>query len=1467
MAYIPSYSKYSKSDERAELGESSNSSSSSSGSRSRSGVYVPSYKGYSKSYEKEESAAEKMRQATRTTAKQNLTPNKALEDVIGFVRKNVIDPIVDSGKSVGHSVKAAGMAVDSMAKGEKGEKLAESKRRVAEEFNKGNVGKKSGIVDGSKVDSQGRYTGDKSISGKQARQALGAAAEDALNIGSVLPAGGVVRGAKIAVQGGKAVVRAAGKAAVEGAAYGAAYGGAKTLQDDKITAESAAENIAGGTAGGAVVGGVLGAAGAAAGRLAKAADRKVGAAISTKLKGKTQLTTLPADKLKNVEFEAPDKGTVLAYKNMIAEGKDVGPIKIVKDSAGNLTVEDGKHRLQAYKELGIKDIPVEVEGGISQGMQNIGEKGVVAGLNKTLSDAGRSTVYRISDMLGKTTPGRKVIDAKDDFMTKWVSNLHPLYKTLKRSDFEGKTNGAYVAAREAIGNSNRALSFAQDFIENNQNMKTVADGIASRGANVIKSRKTFDEYAKVKSELDLVASGKKRYDRAKIEELTNRAEKLRGDGHDFEGEYQGLVGFYSDLNEFRYKEGLISEADYKRFKDEPFDYVRQQREIPDWMKDKPGGPGAGSKASITKSAAIQSRNKYADGELLSPLETAVRTAQSAHVEAYRNRAAKTVTSLLSEAGEAKMLRTTDVVREKQGLLRDLKESKPIVSKMYKVLRSNKVQADRLAREIQRLEDEGYHVSQMGERPEPRTDQPKTITVKQAAAYTKDNAPKTLDELKQSYTVKAALQKEYGSGATGMAQIAADIHNGGWSQLMELNPNISRSTAKSLAAQVMAEPTEFGVRTLKITEGGGRKLTTKQVIENLITADPKGLKQIRNMIENRDSKLSPLMDQIELMGRDLHDLHMQRSGIWNQANAMKTTVDKKGLTSLSFLDDGVENIVKIDPAVASAIHDWDAQSQNVLNNFLRVTNNIFKYGTTGANAGFALPNFVADQIGSAVNSRSLMATHNPVNFARAFMMTIGKPIGERDAKILQEYTAGNKGALNINQYTKPATSEKVANELMLKNADKISKTYTLIRNPKSGFGELFNGLEALVGSTEQLTRVQNFRGAYTKAAKEGLDASRVANQAARENSIDFLEMGSYGRVVNSFIPYFNASIQGSRTMLRNAAERPASFAAKTAALVGMPVAMSTMWNLSDPKREEIYKTIPDYVKATNLVVISPNAQWNEGKKKWEGVYLMKKPPGMSEFAEPVRRFLEFQASNDPNIRKDFMKFLESDGQKMAGDFLSGMGPVDFTDPYKFLSSVTPQALKPTAEAILNKNFFTGEDIVKDNMKDLPADQQKYKNYSKLTSAIAQQFNTSPLRVDQWIKDTFGEVGTNAVNTVDRLSGAPEEAIGGRSLEESVTRRFYGAPGGEDTNAFYKAYNPASAARKAASKQVTELVQAGEIKRAKRVADEFNASIPGHFQGFWTQHKNSPTYSKDWDEQVDKLEIPVTVQGFAARKKQK
>lgn len=1065
--------------------------------------------------------------------------------------------------------------------------------------------------------------------------------------------------------------------------------------------------------------------------------------------------------------------------------------------------------------------------GKTVGVDQFTKNGVIGTLDQFVSRGIRKAGYAAEDALNKTNLGSKLVQGKDDFMQKWVTDKHNILKELRRADFEAgvKNPGYEMRARELMGDISRSSGMAKDWLENNQNAQALSQSLLDRAANRQGHRisgkgadtkigmrsgsseqvsKEFDEYAKIRSEFDLMNAGKKDFSKEKVDNLNKRWQQLQDKGVNYEKEYNLLTGVYKDDLKNRFDNGLISKAQYDELSKDGFDYVRVQREQPKWLTEKPNsGASTSQKASLSKSDTIQKLDKHAEGEQLSPLQVMMDRINNTHLEATRNKAASEIGTMLNDTGAGKFIRTTDMINEKRALLTKVAEGKQIAAKLNRTLRTNKNAANNLRKEITALKAEGRDKL--------------TRKMNETVDYLDDLAKK--------------------------------------------NPN--------------------GV------------FSDRQMADVLTSMSSTELRRLSRKIATRDKNMQPFLDRIETLNGQLKKVHELNRKNWWDANSIKTNPSTSDIPTFSFLDKGEKNIIQTSPEIAHAIHNWGKQDINALTEFARKTNQMFKMGTTGVNPAFAIPNFIGDQVESAINSKNVLATHNPINFMRATMMAAGRPLSKKDAQILEQYAKFNAGGKKIDIYRKQKDAgQQVADwinnsgkgnrsiEEIAKNpgellgdaanmAKRAKVKTTEYINPMKGGKAAWEKFQDMVGMTEDITRIQNFRGTYNKALKDGMSESAAlsnAKVAARENSIDFNEAGELARVTNSFSAYFNSAIQGSRTMARNLRDNPVSASMKIAAIAGTPTVASTAWNLSDKDRAAVYKDIPEYEKANNFIIVMPGAHKKEDGS-YEGVIKIKKPAGVAGFVEPVRKFMEYQHATG----KDLSSFLKENGAGMAMDFASDQGPVKFSRDGKFdllgaAGSLTPVAIKPTLEAALNKDMYTGRDIVSDKLAEKPTDEQTSKQKSLLGSAIASQLGVAPKHVDHFIKGQFGEFGTNIQNAADRLAGADDEWAGGRSIDKSIARRFSGAAGGEATTAFYNTYNPAANARKRASEQVTSLIQQGKWNEAKRRAAEYNETIAKRFSGFMHDHADSAGYDDSWDDKINKLYLSTNVKSFKARAKQ-
>lgn len=139
--------------------------------------------------------------------------------------------------------------------------------------------------------------------------------------------------------------------AKETAAWTAAATGADVLNDRPVTPQSIAMNAGGAALG--VGGGLIGARGAKnAVRAHREATLKAATDTQQPIRAKTSVL--------NSYEGAPDRLQVEKYKQAIRQGRPVDPIITMKDQTGRYGIEDGKHRFQAYKELGFNEVPVKV---------------------------------------------------------------------------------------------------------------------------------------------------------------------------------------------------------------------------------------------------------------------------------------------------------------------------------------------------------------------------------------------------------------------------------------------------------------------------------------------------------------------------------------------------------------------------------------------------------------------------------------------------------------------------------------------------------------------------------------------------------------------------------------------------------------------------------------------------------------------------------------------------------------------------------------------------------------------------------------------------------------------------------------------------------------------------------------------------------------------------------------------------
>ena len=472
-------------------------------------------------------------------------------------------------------------------------------------------------------------------------------------------------------------------------------------------------------------------------------------------------------------------------------------------------------------------------------------------------------------------------------------------------------------------------------------------------------------------------------------------------------------------------------------------------------------------------------------------------------------------------------------------------------------------------------------------------------------------------------------------------------------------------------------------------------------------------------------------------------------------------------TISYFDKGKKVTFETSKEIADAAKALNVQQLSILGKIIALPTRVARLGITGLNIPFIAANIVKDQLTAFINSARGLKTSivNPNNFFRALFSAV-----KHDELYDEMVRAGGGG-----------TSFDIARE-------QIPKTIKKIRSGKSAGrkilytvthpSELLRAVEDIVARSEEFTRLQQFRGTKKAALKQGLleqEANIQAGRAARESTVNFARRGEWGTVLNTTFLYLNAGIQGSRTLLRSFQQRPVATSLKVVTSLFLPTASVTAWNLNDPERKAAYEDIAEYEKENNLIIIPPNPTKDEDGR-WN-VIKIPLAQGLNSLAGLIRKPMEQAFGLDP------VKFND-----IATALIGTVSPITIKETEEgkvalgrtALSTLTPQALKPTAEAVTNQSFFTGFPQVPQSLEKLSPELQVKPRTSGTARLIAKPLKVSPIKVENFIKGTFGGVGAQVVNLMDKaLAGLdiiPSTQVGGENIAEAISKRFSKARGG-------------------------------------------------------------------------------------------
>ncbi len=627
--------------------------------------------------------------------------------------------------------------------------------------------------------------------------------------------------------------------------------------------------------------------------------------------------------------------------------------------------------------------------------------------------------------------------------------------------------------------------------------------------------------------------------------------------------------------------------------------------------------------------------------------------------------------------------------------------------------------------------------------------------------------------------------------------------------------LNRAGLSASLARPLPDPTLAG----KLADPGAKmtKSELRSVLDNIVeNTDTRILKSIRKQIARREPKLAKALDELQDIQSVLKGVNAERL---NQFNELAKLADEKvrNRPTIQRMVNGTKEIYETTPEIEAAAKGFGPVYMGTLGRVISAPVRFLQTTITGGlNPAWVATALPRDFIEGLVMSRRAAQTHNPANIYSSIRDAARLP--KNDNELWQAFMSYERGSSSIIDLTRGAKSNAQAiRELSRQKMPLIKKGAEVIKRP----GDFYQAIQDSAKWNEQLTKYQNFRGNYNKLIKEGVDQEQAFNIAlyeGRNATGNLLEQGDWTRALAAVFPYFNPTIQGGATLIRNLAERPVSTSAKIVTAVQIPAVIATAWNMSDPRRAEAYLDISPEERERYTVIVLPGSEKTDGK--WQ-VVKIPKAPGVGGFANPIERMMVGMYGQDPGrFEKEWQSIIKAFGS-----------PIDPGSWNQAVGSIIPFQLKPIIEGQANFDFYSGREIVPDWLKEENPDEpfkQAFPQTSSTFKKLGAALGISPLIIQNMAGDTTGEFGRNAVwlsDVAQDLAGVSEQGseVGGRSPLESVTRAYAGAFGGERQREAREEINTVFNRKNDVSSSVTEALSQGNREEASRIAREYNQKI--------------------------------------------
>lgn len=421
--------------------------------------------------------------------------------------------------------------------------------------------------------------------------------------------------------------------------------------------------------------------------------------------------------------------------------------------------------------------------------------------------------------------------------------------------------------------------------------------------------------------------------------------------------------------------------------------------------------------------------------------------------------------------------------------------------------------------------------------------------------------------------------------------------------------------------------------------------------------------------------------------------------------------------------GEQVVYRTTPEIYDALTNNDAQTNRFT---IKMASSIAQTLRTGAtiSPSFIVRNLLRDTMSATVNSKTGFYLPFVDNVRGAWKLHF-------DKEFSAEYHASG-ASMSTYLRADADSSRDLTKELL---GHKYDSYPVVVKQVRQLVSYAWHKYEKFGNLIEDSTRAGEFR----RARNQGLSIDQ-AGQLAREITLDFSRHGKKGQIVNKYVPFFNATIQGTDKFIRTFKDNPMRAILNTVIWIILP--SLGLWAINHD--DDWYKELDENTKYTNWAIPLPG-----------GTHLLiPKPQEVGIlFGSGIEAVLNQMTGADPHGMKEW-----------ARQYAEAMTP-----------SLYPAVVRPLIEWMTNYSFWTGRNLVPASLQKAPSEMQFTSYTSELAKSLgdtwlAKNIQLSPIAIDNWISGWFGSAGRFVANMLNN----PISYVRGNSRPSEPSKYWYEFP---------------------------------------------------------------------------------------------